>query len=150
MERFVAGRLPPCQAESVQYKHPGMDGTRKAAPARVARYHHGDLRNALLAAAEAILEREGLNGLTLRAVARAGGVSHAAPAHHFGDLTGLLSELAAAGFRRLAERFDAAMAASGAEPDARLAAMGRAYVAFARAHPGLFTLMFRSERLDNT
>ena len=74
------------------------------------RYHHGALRDALLKAAERVLERDGLAGLTLRAVAREAGVSHAAPTHHFGDLTGLVSELAAIGFRQ----FNAAMAAAGA------------------------------------
>ena len=59
----------------------------------------------LLKAAERVLERDGLAGLTLRAVAREAGVSHAAPTHHFGDLTGLVSELAAIGFRQ----FNAAM-----------------------------------------
>src|SRR5437588_11843429 len=73
-------------------------------------YHHGALRNALLEAAERVLERDGLAGLTLRAVAREAGVSHAAPTHHFGDLTGLVSELAAIGFRQ----FNAAMAVAGA------------------------------------
>jgi AcrR family transcriptional regulator len=63
-------------------------------------YHHGALRDALLQAAEKLLERDGLPGLTLRAVAREAGVSHAAPTHHFGDLTGLLSELAAIGYTR--------------------------------------------------
>src|SRR5262252_8981675 len=63
-------------------------------------YHHGALRDALLQAAERVLERDGLAGLTLRAVAREAGVSHAAPTHHFGDLTGLVSELAAIGFRQ--------------------------------------------------
>ena len=58
-------------------------------------YHHGALRDALLEAAERVLEHDGLAGLTLRAVAREAGVSHAAPTHHFGDLTGLVSELAA-------------------------------------------------------
>src|SRR5882757_7569710 len=72
-------------------------------------YHHGDLHEALLKAAERVLERDGLPGLTLRAVAREAGVSHAAPTHHFGDLSGLLSELAAIGFRR----FNEAMAAAG-------------------------------------
>jgi AcrR family transcriptional regulator len=121
---------------------------RRPASRRPRAYHHGDLRNALLAAAEAIVERAGIPALTLRAVARAAGVSHAAPAHHFGDLVGLLSELAAVGYTRLAARFDAAMAAAGAAPDRRLRAMGRAYVGFARTHPGLFQLMFRAERLD--
>ncbi len=111
-------------------------------------YHHGDLREALLAAAEVLLEAGGIPALTLRAVARAAGVSHAAPAHHFGDLVGLLSELAARGFLRLAEGFDEATAAAKTDASARLAAMGRAYVGFARKHPGLFALMFRAERLD--
>jgi AcrR family transcriptional regulator len=111
-------------------------------------YHHGDLRAALLAAAEEILENEGLQALTLRAAARAAGVSHAAPAHHFDDLTGLLSELAANGYIRFAADLSAAMGRVGEDPHVRMAAMGRAYVHFARAHPGMFMLMFRSERLD--
>jgi AcrR family transcriptional regulator len=119
-------------------------------PAPAARYHHGDLETALLAAAERLLERGGIQALTLRATAREAGVSHAAPAYHFGDLTGLLSDLAAVGFDRLAAALRAAAGAAGADPAARLAAMGRAYVGFARAHRGLFALMFRSERLDAT
>jgi AcrR family transcriptional regulator len=111
-------------------------------------YHHGDLKAALLREAEHILERDGLPALTLRAIARAAGVSHAAPNNHFGDLTGLLSELAADGFARFAETLAAAMAEAGADPRARMRAMGRGYVGFARAHPGLFALMFRSERVD--
>ena len=58
-------------------------------------YHHGDLRAALLVAAEAIVNRDGVAGLTLRGVARDVDASHAAPKNHFGDLTGLVSELAA-------------------------------------------------------
>jgi AcrR family transcriptional regulator len=110
-------------------------------------YHHGDLHEALLKAAVQVLERDGLPGLTLRAVAREAGVSHAAPTHHFGDLTGLLSELAAIGFRE----FGAAMAAaraSAATPPERGVASAKAYVAYAQAHPGMYGLMFRSERLD--
>jgi AcrR family transcriptional regulator len=110
-------------------------------------YHHGGLHAALLEAAERILERDGLVGLTLRAVAREAGVSHAAPTHHFGDLTGLVSELAAIGFRQ----FNVAMAAAG-KSDGTMAdkavARAKAYVAYGQAHPGLFSLMFRTERLD--
>ena len=124
----------------------------QAAPKRASRgdelpYHHGALDQALLTAAEVVLEREGLQGLTLRAVAREAGVSHAAPTHHFGDLTGLLSELAAIGFRR----FNAAMAEAGAidgTPLQRGMARAKAYVAYARAKPGMYGLMFRTERLD--
>jgi AcrR family transcriptional regulator len=132
----------------------------KAAPARRGRkrsaaaasedapYHHGALRDALLKAAERVLERDGLAGLTLRAVAREAGVSHAAPTHHFGDLTGLVSELAAIGFRQ----FNAAMVAAGAAAGSALMekalARAKAYVAYAQAHPGMYGLMFRTERLD--
>jgi AcrR family transcriptional regulator len=111
-------------------------------------YHHGDLKAALLAEAETILERDGLQGLTLRAAARAAGVSHAAPANHFDDLTGLLSELAAVGFTRFAAALAAARARPGDTPGRHAAAMGAAYVQFARTYPGMFLLMFRSERLD--
>lgn len=111
-------------------------------------YHHGALRDALLEAAERVLERDGLAGLTLRAVAREAGVSHAAPTHHFGDLTGLVSELAAIGFRQ----FNAVMAAACGGGDLslneRAMARAKAYVAYAQAHPGMYGLMFRSERLD--
>ncbi len=84
----------------------------------------------------------------MRAAARAAGVSHAAPAHHFGDLTGLLSDLAAEGYHRFATTLTNAMERAGADPRERMHAMGRAYVRFARAQPNLFILMFRSERLD--
>ena len=123
--------------------------SRRRPPAGETPYHHGDLHDALLAAAERVLERDGLVGLTLRAVAREAGVSHAAPTHHFGDLSGLLSELAAIGFRQ----FNAAMAAadsSGPSPLERAMARAKAYVAYARAHPGMYGLMFRTERLDMT
>jgi AcrR family transcriptional regulator len=110
-------------------------------------YHHGYLREALLHAAERILERDGIQGLTLRAAAREAGVSHAAPKNHFGDMTGLLSDLAAVGFQRIAATMQADLQETDS-PGARLEAVGRGYVRFARSHPGLFLLMYRSERLD--
>jgi AcrR family transcriptional regulator len=120
---------------------------RKRRVAAAAPYHHGALREAMLKAAERILERDGITGLTLRAAAREAGVSHAAPKNHFGDVKGLLSELAAVGFAR----FRTAMLANTREGEtrkARLAAIGHGYVTFAQQNPGLFLLMFRGERLD--
>lgn len=129
----------------------GGDAVKKAAAKKSAGddspYHHGDLHQALLKAAETVLEREGIQGLTLRAVAREAGVSHAAPTHHFGDLAGLLSELAAMGFRN----FNATMMAAGATgttPTESALARAKAYLAYARAQPGMYQLMFRIERLD--
>jgi AcrR family transcriptional regulator len=123
--------------------------TRAAGTGESTRYHHGALRTALLGAAERVLERDGLAGLTLRAVAREAGVSHAAPTHHFGDLTGLVSELAAIGFRQFNEAMSAADA-TGTSIIEKAAARARAYVAYAQAHPGMYGLMFRTERLDMT
>ena len=94
-----------------------------------------------------MLERDGLGGLTLRAVAREAGVSHAAPTHHFADLAGLVSELAAIGFRQ----FNAAMSTAtveGVAPMQQGLARAKAYVGYAQAHPGMYGLMFRNERLD--
>jgi AcrR family transcriptional regulator len=107
-------------------------------------YHHGGLRDGLLAAAEAILRRSGLTGLTLRAIAREAGVSHGAPAHHFEDLSALLSELAAVGFTRLAERMEAVIDV----PAGAAFAAENAYVGFAIENPALFSLMFRREHID--
>jgi len=115
------------------------------APAR--RYHHGALPNALLAAAETVLQRDGIAGLGLRAIAREAGVSHTAPKHHFGDTTGLLSSLAAVGFHRLADAMRTS-APEGADASARRNAIGRAYVHFAHENPALFGLMFRTEKID--
>ncbi|MES2750208.1 MAG: WHG domain-containing protein [Pseudomonadota bacterium] len=111
-------------------------------------YHHGDLHEALLLAAKRVAERDGLNGLSLRAVAREAGVSHAAPAHHFGDVTGLLSELAAIGFQKFSAALGEASCTAGSS---EAASQGRAnaYVAFARENPCMFQLMFRAERLDH-
>ena len=113
------------------------------------RYHHGDLHVALLKAAKRVSERDGIAGLTLRAVAREAGVSHAAPAHHFGDVAGLLSELAAIGFQKFSEAMKAAGQAA-PDADAASAAKADAYVAFARENPCMFSLMFRAEKLDHS
>lgn len=116
--------------------------SRKARP-----YHHGDLAPALLKAAEDVLKRDGVEKLTLRAVAREAGVSHTAPQHHFGDLTGLLSELAAVGYIRFR---DTMLEEAGDADDqmSRGRGFGRGYLRFARTNPDMFLLMFRSARLD--
>lgn len=120
------------------------DRTRSAKAA----YHHGDLHAALLKAARGLLEAQGTAGVTLRAAARAAGVSHAAPQHHFGDLTGLLSDLAAEGLSEMRARLQTAAAEP--DPRRRVEALGFAYVSYAVDHPAMFMLMYRSERLDPT
>jgi len=118
------------------------------APPPRGRYHHGALREALVRTAESLLEEVGPDRMTLRETARRAGVSHAAPAHHFGDLGGLLTEVAAEGFEKLSVTVrDAVTAARDAGEDS-LSASGQAYVGFAIAHPGLFQLMFRSRTID--
>jgi len=123
-----------------------MTSDATAAPARP--YHHGDLRAALLAAAEAELEARGIEAFSLRSVAKRAGVSHAAPAHHFGDVNGLLTALAAEGFRRFVANQAAWEDRAGDDPAARLVESGLGYIAFAQANPALFRLMFASDRPD--
>jgi AcrR family transcriptional regulator len=111
------------------------------------RYHHGELRKALLAEAAAVVERDGVGALSLRELARRLGVSHAAPAHHFADKAALLIELARDGFERFAAALDAA-GAEGRDPLDRLRRIGDAYVRFAIEHPGRFRVMFGPELSD--
>jgi AcrR family transcriptional regulator len=111
-------------------------------------YHHGDLRAALLAAAEVELAERGIEGFSLRAVAKRAGVSHAAPAHHFGDAGGLLTALAAEGYRQFLATQAAREAAAAADPRAQLVAAGLGYVDFACQRPALFRLIFGSKRAD--
>lgn len=129
----------------------------KQRPARKARvpaskppYHHGDLRQALLDAAEAVLEERGVEGLTLRECARRAGVSHGAPAHHFGDVTGLLTEFTAISFEQFGKALSEARANAPPIPFEQLLAIGLAYWEYARQHPARFRLMFRAERLRPT
>lgn len=112
-------------------------------------YHHGDLPAALLAAVESAVRDGGVSGVSLRDVARRAGVSHGAPAHHFGSKAGLLTAFASAGYRLLAESVIKEVAASeAADGAAELAAIGRGYVRFAVGHPAHFEVMFRLDTLD--
>jgi AcrR family transcriptional regulator len=121
----------------------------KTSPEADARpYHHGDLRAALLAAAEAELAERGMEGFSLRSVAKRAGVSHAAPAHHFGDAQGLLTALAAEGFRQFLAAQAARETVAEADAASQLVAAGLGYVDFAMARPTLFRLLWQSERPD--
>ncbi|MDW8845015.1 TetR/AcrR family transcriptional regulator [Erwinia sp. MMLR14_017] len=101
-------------------------------------YHHGDLRTTLINAALEIIENEGIDMLSLRACARKANVSHAAPAHHFGTITGLLDELAAEGYSLL--RREMQKNKNNLTADSLLSA-GTGYIRFAINHPGLFRIM---------
>jgi AcrR family transcriptional regulator len=125
-----------------------QDQARTGNSRRQGEYHHGALREALLSAAEALLLERGVEAFSLRECARRAGVSHGAPAHHFGDARGLLTAFATAGFERMALRMQHYAQEAGDDPEQRLAAVGRAYVDFALDHPAHFRLMFRSDRLD--
>lgn len=110
------------------------------------RYHHGDLRAALIDAAVAMAESEGLDAITTRALARKVGVSHAAPARHFPDRRALLAAIAAAAYDRFGRALEVAgKSAAGADS---LTAMGRAYVRFGVDHPALLGIMFSQQLGD--
>jgi AcrR family transcriptional regulator len=110
-------------------------------------YHHGDLRAALLAAAEQELTDKGVEGFSLRSVAKRAGVSHAAPSHHFGDTNGLLTALAAEGFTRFQDTLDAREQGA-SDPRDKAVRAGLGYLEFAIARPALFRLIFSSVRPD--
>ncbi|KRB38926.1 TetR/AcrR family transcriptional regulator [Microbacterium sp. Root180] len=104
-------------------------------------------REALLRAAREELSEKGHASVSLRAVARRAGVSHAAPAHFFGDRAGMLTAVATEGFGMLAHALDDASTTTAAPGSERLVALGRAYVDFGLRHPALFDLMFRRAEL---
>lgn len=104
-------------------------------------YHHGDLRSALIEAGLAALESTGPEGISLRELARAAGVSPTAVYRHFPDKQALLAELAREGLRMLGTAQRLAADETGGGPEG-FGATGRAYVRFALANPGLFRLAF--------
>lgn len=112
-------------------------------------YHHGSLRSALIEAAEAVIAERGLDRFSLRETARRAGVSPAAPAHHFGDVRGLLTAIAAQAFADLADALEQADSSAGPDRVARIKAQGEAYVAFALDRPARFDVMWRKPLLDN-
>jgi AcrR family transcriptional regulator len=118
------------------------------APTRNRPYHHGNLRRALVDAALTLVAAHGPAALSLREVARLAGVSHAAPTHHFGNKAGVLTAIAADGYRQLADALAAARAhpAEGSTP---FREQGVAYVVFATSHPGHFAVMRAPYLLDN-
>lgn len=106
-------------------------------------YHHGDLHDALLNAAEAALTELPLEKVSLREIARRANVSHAAPKHHFTSVGELYGELAGRGFERFVAALDeAAKRSADQSPATRLQAMARAYVRFAQANRATYGLMF--------
>ncbi|WP_066899727.1 TetR/AcrR family transcriptional regulator [Mycolicibacterium houstonense] len=105
-------------------------------------YHHGDLKAVILAQAATLVAERGADGISLRELARAAGVSHAAPAHHFNDRRGLFTALATEGFQLLTA------ALAGARPQFIDAA--KAYVRFALDHPGHYEVMFDKSLYDDT
>jgi AcrR family transcriptional regulator len=112
-------------------------------------YHHGDLRQAMIDAAEAVLAEKGIGGFTLRECARRAGVSPAAPAHHFGNLVGLLTAIATLGFDDLSQEMEMAVAKALGSGGDRLAAICEAYLAVALARPGRFRVAFGRLGLKN-
>ena len=111
-------------------------------------YHHGDLRAELLRAAEEVLSADGIEAFSLRAVAKRAGVSHGAPAHHFGDVRGLLTALATIGYERFVETQVDRQRRAAPDAKSQLTASGLGYIDFAMQNSALFRLMFSSQKPD--
>ena len=115
----------------------------------VRRYHHGDLKAALLDAVEEVVRERGVGQVSLRAVARRVGVTHAASAHHLANKAGLLTAFATQGYVEMAQAVVSAIVeAEPVDGPGVLDAVGRGYVRFALANPGRFEVMFRLDVLN--
>jgi len=106
------------------------------------KYHHGDLKNALIKAGVEILSKEGVGGLSLRKVAKRAGVSHSAPYAHFKDRQSLIAAISTEGFRQLYDELDAAVLAHVNAPKEQLFEAAWAYVQFAMNNTDTFKIMF--------
>ncbi len=112
-------------------------------------YHHGNLRPALVEAALPLLATYGTTGLSLREVAKAAGVSHAAPYRHFRDKTALLEAIAAAGYARLMQACQHAEKRFPRDPQKQLVEAGMAYLLLAAENPEIIRLMFGGVSLES-
>ncbi len=115
-------------------------------PTKRPTYHHGDLRAALIQAADDLIAEGGLEAFSLRAAAQRAGVSPGAPAHHFGSAKGLLTEVALLAFERAGQYIDEVGHSDDVAADVR--ALTFAFITFALDHPGHFRLMFRSDLVN--
>jgi len=106
------------------------------------RYHHGDLKNALIQAGVEILAKEGLGGLSLRKVAQRAGVSHSAPYAHFKDRQSLIAAISTEGFKQLSAELDAAVLPYSSNPKQQMVEGAWAYVQFALNNTDTFKIMF--------
>ena len=106
------------------------------------KYHHGDLKNALIQAGVEILAKEGVSGLSLRKVAQHAGVSHSAPYAHFPDKQSLIAAISTEGFNQLYAELEAAVSPYSKNPKKQLIEGARAYVRFAEKHTDTFKIMF--------
>ena len=111
-------------------------------------YHHGDLREALIQAADEIIAKEGIEKFSLRTAAKRAGVSPAAPAHHFGSTKGLLTEVAILAYQRADHYLGQAGHSEDVVADVR--AVSLAFIKFVLHHPGHFRLMFRNDLVDRS
>jgi len=107
-------------------------------------YHHGNLREALVEAALALIAEKGPAGFTIAEAARLAGVSPAAPYRHFRDAEALLAEVALRGFERFAAVLAAAWNDGAPDPQHAFEALGPAYLAFARDEPAYYAAMFET------
>ena len=107
-------------------------------------YHHGNLREALIEAALALIPESGPLGFTFAEAARQAGVSPAAPYRHFRDREHLLADIAQQGFDRFAEALTAAWNGGAPDPMTAFCNIGKAYLTFARTKPGYYAAMFEA------
>ncbi len=142
---FTSRPKPSSQCCHCQHLWYDFFMTRQAAPKR---YHHGDLRNALIKAGTRLLRDHGVAGLTLRTVAKRAGVSHTAPYRHFPDKVSLLAAIATVGFEQLSAALTEVVVTHADDPAKQFIEAGIAYVLLAVRNPETAHLMFGGGSLD--
>ena len=121
-----------------------MSWTEKNQDGKRRGYHHGNLKEALIAAALDLIARKGPSGFTFAEAARAAGVSSAAPYRHFRDRDDLMADIARQGYERFEALLENAWAGGRPDPRTALDNLGKAYLAFARDEPAFYSAMFES------
>ena len=112
-------------------------------------FHHGDLKRALYDVAVSLLDQHGASGVTIRAVARAAGVSHSAPVNHYKDRRALLTAIAQGQFESILENIETALHSASTDPKNRIKIIANAIMDFGFKHPNRYQLLWRADLIDH-
>ena len=112
-------------------------------------FHHGDLKRALYDAAVSLLDQHGSGGVTIRAVARAAGVSHSAPINHYKDKRALLTAIGQGEFKTILQNIETSLNKASSAPKDRIKVIANSIMDFGFKHPNRYQLLWRADLIDH-